>query len=53
MRNKEKWQKERIPSNVISAYPKENKHEKILNFDFFTIYKQDELITACPKNKDP
>ncbi len=52
MRNKEKWQKERVLGNVRSAYPKENEYEKLLNFNFFAFYKQDKSITACPKNKD-
>lgn len=52
MINKEKWEKERVLGNVILAYPKENKCEKILNFIFFALYKRDKLITTWSKNKD-
>ena len=51
--SKEKWEKERVLGNVISAYPKENKRKKLSNFDFFALYKRNKSITAYSKNKDP
>lgn len=52
IKKKKIQEKEKLLSNMISVYLKDNRYANLLNYNFFAIYNKDKSFTIYSKNKE-